>query len=76
MMLEISSASFKRLVIFSLSISIVSLIRHSQYLVSFADFNAITKNFFQSFYALPARLSMILAPIEVPLLINLSNIDK
>src|SRR5438552_18234693 len=41
---------FKQLFNLPISIFIVSLIRQSQYLVSLADFNAMTKNFFQSLF--------------------------
>ena len=70
MMLEICSASFNRFAILSLFKSNISLIRQSQYIVSFADFKDITRNFFQSFRELPALPSTIFAPIDVALLIS------
>ena len=74
--LAISSASFNKFSTRFFSHSTVSLIRQSQYLVSFADFKAITKKFFQSLLELPDLPSTILAPIEVALLINCSNTEK
>ncbi len=48
----------------------MSLIIQSQYLVSFADFKAISKYLAKSFFEFDAFASMILVPILVKLLIN------
>ena len=69
-MFAISSSSFKSKPTLTLSTSIVSLIKQSQYFASFADFKAIAKKFFQSFFELPALPSTTLAPTDVALLIN------
>jgi len=74
--LEISFASLINSFIFSLSVFMVSLIRHNQYFVSFADFSAIIQKRTQSFLLLPAFPSTIFAPIEVAALINCSNKDR
>jgi len=66
--LEISSASLRSLFkvsFFFLPKSVPSLKRQIQYLVSFADFKAISKNFIKSLLELAALASMILAPILV-----------
>jgi hypothetical protein len=54
MIFEISSASFINSPGFPLFTSMVSLIKHSQYFVSLADFREMFRQFFQSFCELPA----------------------
>ncbi|MES2330783.1 MAG: hypothetical protein V4539_14365 [Bacteroidota bacterium] len=68
MIFDISSASLINSFTLGLETSSVSLLRHSQCFVSFADFNAIAKKFFQSFFEEPAFPSTTFAPIDVPLL--------
>ncbi len=70
MIFDISSASLISSFTFGFDASSVSLIRHNQYFVSFADFNAMSKYLFQSFFELPAFPSTTFAPIEVQLLTN------
>jgi len=70
MIFDISSASLISSFTFGFETSSVSLIRHNQYFVSFADFNAMSKYFFQSRLELPAFPSTTFTPIEVPLLTN------
>lgn len=70
MIFDISFASMINSSIFVFETSMVSLIRHNQYFVSLADFNAIEKSFFQSFFELPAFPSTTFAPIDVALLTN------
>ena len=67
---EISSASVINLLTSSFETSIVSFIKQSQYFVSLEDFNAIIKNFNQSFLLLPEDPSTKFAPMEVELLTN------
>lgn len=76
MILDISSAPLMKFSIKTLFISIVSLIRHSQHLVSFADLRAIILNFKKSFFEEPAIPSNRLAPIDVTLLISWSKSKK
>jgi hypothetical protein len=61
MILEISSASCNNLLSVSMSTSIVSRIKQSQYFVSFADFKAMQKKLMKSFLVLPEPPSTTLA---------------
>lgn len=73
MIFAISTASLNKPVILFQSTSIESLIKQSRNFISFADLKAIFRNFLQSFFELPAFLSIKLAPIEVKLLISWPN---
>jgi hypothetical protein len=64
MILEISSASFNKSLIFGVFI-IPSLQRQIQYLVSLADFSAISSYLINSLLELALLPSIIFAPIDV-----------